>query len=566
MAYEKLAQIMRNFDEGYLYDLLGDLKNSLAEWSFDGKSLRLKQSLIDVILAVKGLDVFDQEKYRYIFFLSLNDIKIIYKLCNIAKIKRNDDDDYYSLSDKLSKIPFKENALYNYIIHELLLINDYKFINTTDTSNSEFIKNEEKGMNELYDYQYMIKQQAINDLSDEEKGLYKILIHMPTGTGKTKTTMHIISHYINHISKAKGLVMWIAHSDELLKQAYQTFKSVWYHLGQRDITIYKGWIGYPDSFNDGILFTSIQSLLMKMDKPVFDYIDKNGTLIVFDEVHKAGASKYKKCIDSLMDRQHLYPKHFIGLTATPGRSTAVSKENKLFSGSFDHIIGIDVDKVLSISLNRNEAVNYSGSKEVIPFFQDQKILARLNRKVLEYDLDPSLLRKLRAELKKDRDDYSDDLIEKIGLNQARNTKIVEELHRLDEAGIPTIVFACSLQHAQLLSAFLKILNINNSLVYGNMKNPYAREKAISDFKDPKSNVNIIINYEILTTGFDSTNIRCVFITRPTKSVILYSQMIGRGLRGPKMGGNAECLLIDVKENLDAYNENDAFKHFDEYWR
>ena len=563
MAYEKLAQIMRNFDEGYLYDLLGDLKNSLVEWSFDGKSLRLKQSLIDVILAVKGLDVFDQEKYRYNFFLSLNDIKTIYRLCNIAKIKRIDDDDYYSLSVKLSKIPFKENALYNYIIQELLSINDYKFINTTDTSNSEFIKNEEKGMNELYDYQYMIKQQAINDLSDEEKGLYKILIHMPTGTGKTKTTMHIISHYINHISKAKGLVMWIAHSDELLKQAYQTFKSVWSHLGQRDITIYKGWNGYPDSFNEGILFTSIQSLLMKMDKPVFDYIDKNGTLIVFDEVHKAGASKYKKCIDSLMDRQHLYPKHFIGLTA---RTTAVSKENELFSGSFDHIIGIDVDKVLSISLNKNEAVNYSGSKEVIPFFQDQKILARLNRKVLEYDLEPSLLRKLRAELKKDIDDYSDDLIKKIGLNQARNTKIVEELRRLDEACIPTIVFACSLQHAQLLSAFLKILNINNSLVYGSMKNPYAREKAISDFKDPKSNVNIIINYEILTTGFDSTNIRCVFITRPTKSVILYSQMIGRGLRGPKMGGNAECLLIDVKENLDAYNENDAFKHFDEYWR
>ena len=566
MAYEKLAQIMRNFDEGDLYDLLGDLKNSLVEWSFDGKSLKLKQNIIDVVLAVKGLDLFTEESFRYKFFLSLNDIQIIHNMCDIAKVTHKKEEDYYSLSKKLSKIPFKDNTLYNYIISELLLISDYKFINATDNSNSEFIKNEEKGMNELYDYQYMIKQQAINDLSDEEKGLYKILIHMPTGTGKTKTTMHIISHYINHISKAKGLVMWIAHSDELLKQAYQTFKSVWCHLGQRDITIYKGWNGYPDSFNDGILFTSIQSLLKKMDKPVFDCIDQNGTLIIFDEVHKAGASKYKKCIDILMDRQHLYPKHFIGLTATPGRTTMISKENELFSGSFDHIIGIDVDKVLNISLNKNEAANYPGIKEVIPFFQDQKILARLNRKVLEYDLEPSLLKELRVELKKVSDDYSDDLIEKIGLNQARNAKIVEELRRLDEEGIPTIVFACSLQHAQLLSAFLKILNINNSLVYGNMKNPYAREKAIKDFKDPKSNVNIIINYEILTTGFDSTNIRCVFITRPTKSIILYSQMIGRGLRGPKMGGNAECLLIDVKENLDAYNENDAFKHFDEYWR
>ena len=451
------------------------------------------------------------------------------------------------------------------MIHEYLNVPDYVFKEETDTANSEFIKNESKGMNELYDYQYMIKQQAINDLNNEEKGLYKILIHMPTGTGKTKTTMHIISHNSIHISKAKGLVVWIAHSDELLKQAYETFKSVWKHLGQRDITIYKGWNGYPDSFENGILFTSIQALLSKMKKPVFEYIDKNSTLIVFDEVHKAGASKYKKCVDALTTKQYKYTKSFIGLTATPGRTTEISRENEMFSGSFDHIIGIDVDKVISITLNKNEAANYSGSKEVIPYFQDQKILARLNRRVLDYELDAKLMASLKSELKKTREDYSEALLEKIGLNKARNTKIVEELRQLNENKVPTIVFACSLQHAQMLSAFLKLLDIPNSLVYGDMSK-YEREKAIKDFKDPDSPVKIIINYEILTTGFDSTNIRCVFITRPTKSEILYSQMIGRGLRGPKMGGNEECLLIDVKENLDAYNENDAFKHFDDYWR
>ena len=317
-------------------------------------------------------------------------------------------------------------------------------------------------------------------------------------------------------------------------------------MGQRDITIYKGWNGYPDSFENGILFTSIQALLSKMKKPVFEYIDKNSTLIVFDEVHKAGASKYKKCVDALTTKQYKYTKSFIGLTATPGRTTEISRENEMFSGSFDHIIGIDVDKVISITLNKNEAANYSGSKEVIPYFQDQKILARLNRKVLDYELDAKLMASLKSELKKTREDYSEALLEKIGLNKARNTKIVEELRQLNENKVPTIVFACSLQHAQMLSAFLKLLDIPNSLVYGDMSK-YEREKAIKGFKDP-------------------TNIRCVFITRPTKSVILYSQMIGRGLRGPKMGGNEECLLIDVKENLDAYNENDAFKHFDDYWR
>lgn len=565
MVYTNLSKIMRNLDEGYLYDLLGQLKESLVEWSFDGKSLTLKQNLVDVIIAIKGLDLFNDESFRYNFLLATNDIKLIDKLCVLTNITKKGTDDYFSLSSKISKIAFKENNLYKYLIREYLEIHDYEFKESSDTSNAEFISIESKGMNELYDYQYMIKQQAINDLSNEEKGLYKILIHMPTGTGKTKTTMHIISHYINHISKAKGLVVWIAHSDELLRQAYETFISVWKHLGQRNLTVYKGWNGYPESFNDGILFTSIQALLTKMKRPVFDYIDKNSTLIVFDEVHKAGASKYRMCVDALMIKQYEYSKAFIGLTATPGRTTEISKENEIFSGSFDHIIGIDVDKVISITLNKNEAANYSGSKEVIPYFQDQKILARLKRKILEFELDSELKNNLRVELKKTREDYSEELLEKIGLNKARNTKIVEELRQLNENGVPTIVFACSLQHAQMLSAFLKILNIPNALVYGDMSK-YEREKAINDFKNPESPVKIIINYEILTTGFDSTNIRCVFITRPTKSVILYSQMIGRGLRGPKMGGNSECLLIDVKENLDAYNENDAFKHFDDYWR
>ena len=86
------------------------------------------------------------------------------------------------------------------------------------------------------------------------------------------------------------------------------------------------------------------------------------------------------------------------------------------------------------------------------------------------------------------------------------------------------------------------------------------------FKDRNSNVDIIINYEVLTTGFDSKNIRCVFIARPTQSIVLYSQMLGRGLRGPLMGGNEECLLVDIDDNLNAFDSEMAFSHFDDYWK
>ena len=111
---------------------------------------------------------------------------------------------------------------------------------------------------------------------------------------------------------------------------------------------------------------------------------------------------------------------------------------------------------------------------------------------------------------------------------------------------------------------LMLENIPNALVIGEM-NPVERQKVIQDFKKRDNELNIIINYEVLTTGFDATNINCVFIARPTQSVVLYSQMLGRGLRGSKMGGNDECLLIDVKDNLKKYDEKMAFAHFQDYW-
>ena len=122
----------------------------------------------------------------------------------------------------------------------------------------------------------------------------------------------------------------------------------------------------------------------------------------------------------------------------------------------------------------------------------------------------------------------------------------------------------SVEHGKMLSAALTMQGIKNGHVFGDM-DPVERRTIISRFKDEQDDLNILINYEVLTTGFDATNIECVFIARPTQSVVLYSQMLGRGLRGPQMGGKATCLLIDVKDNLKQYDENMAFSHFDSYW-
>ena len=75
-----------------------------------------------------------------------------------------------------------------------------------------------------------------------------------------------------------------------------------------------------------------------------------------------------------------------------------------------------------------------------------------------------------------------------------------------------------------------------------------------------------MNYNVLSTGFDEPKTDCIVIARPTFSVVLYSQMIGRGLRGTANGGTDNCLVVNVIDNI--INQPDisgAYKYFDGGW-
>ena len=77
---------------------------------------------------------------------------------------------------------------------------------------------------------------------------------------------------------------------------------------------------------------------------------------------------------------------------------------------------------------------------------------------------------------------------------------------------------------------------------------------------------MLVNYGVLTTGFDAPNTNAVVITRPTTSLVLYSQMIGRGIRGPKMGGTKECIIVDIEDNIiNLPSEQTAFNYFNSHW-
>lgn len=290
------------------------------------------------------------------------------------------------------------------------------------------------------------------------------------------------------------------------------------------------------------------------------------------EAHKAAATQTRKVIESLMRKPSGFENRaLIGLTATPGRTTEDSYDNELLTNMFGGmLIHIDSNILNQINYGSLKARNLIAENNIIKYFQDRRVLAKMKPERLQYkqqftDHELKLLSSSLTDLGYDEKEYTTEQLMILAKNKERNITIINKLRELSVNNIPTIVFACSVEHAKMISAMLTLDGISNSLVLGNM-NEIDRKKAIEQFKDRSSGVDIIINYEVLTTGFDSKNIKCVFITRPTKSIVLYSQMLGRGLRGPLMGGNEECLLIDVDDNLNAFDNETAFNHFNDYWR
>lgn len=73
-----------------------------------------------------------------------------------------------------------------------------------------------------------------------------------------------------------------------------------------------------------------------------------------------------------------------------------------------------------------------------------------------------------------------------------------------------------------------------------------------------------MNYGIFREGFDALKTRAVTIARPVYSPDLYFQMIGRELRGPANGGNEDCLIIDVVDNILGFNRELAFTEFEHF--
>jgi superfamily II DNA or RNA helicase len=164
-------------------------------------------------------------------------------------------------------------------------------------------------------------------------------------------------------------------------------------------------------------------------------------------------------------------------------------------------------------------------------------------------------------------EYPFKILDKLAEHDLRNIRITNKIRDLiDEGHTRIILFATTVNHARIISAILKSQDIESSVIISQTPS-YLREKEIRRFKKSNNTPRVLCNYNVLTTGFDAPQTSAAVIARPTTSLVLYSQMVGRAIRGPKVGGTEEAEIWTVIDtDLPGFgNLTEAFWNWEDVW-
>jgi len=382
-------------------------------------------------------------------------------------------------------------------------------------------------------------------------GLRRVVLHMPTGSGKTRTAMHIIANHLRE--REPGLVVWLAYSEELCEQAAEEFQRAWHYLGDRDVKVFRLWGEHSialDDAVDGIIIAGLSKVYSAAKRSIH-YISTLGnktSLVVIDEAHSAVAQTYKLVLDALV--VHHPTTGLLGLTATPGRTWA----------------DIEADEELARFFGRKKVtLQIPGYQNPVDYLVAERYLARVDYKPLLYDggfeLSEADVARIRSSI-----EIPEGILKRLADDDMRNLRIIVEIEELAKSHRRIIVFATTVEHAGILASVLQARGLHAKSVTG-VTNSFERARAIEEFKDQSQDVKILCNFGVLTTGFDAPRTSAALIARPTKSLVLYSQMVGRAIRGVRAGGNETAQIVTVvDQNLPGFGSvSDAFKNWDDIW-
>ena len=334
----------------------------------------------------------------------------------------------------------------------------------------------------LFDYQEDMKERI-------EKALRlhrSVMAQMPTGTGKTYLLTAVIDSFVSNNPMEK---VWIvAHRRELVSQIDETVRK--FH-------------SYSAS-NTSSLLSSVKAMSIQWLMRHYDEIEEEPGMIVIDEAHHALAKTYKE----MWER---FPKaKFLGLTATPCRLNG-----KGFTDLFDVLV----------------------QSWSVPEFISKGRLATYD--FVSIKSDGVTQRLIDSLQKRGADgDYQNKEMDML-LNKKPS---IERLYRsLEEFGKDRkgIVYAINISHAQKITKLYQEHGVKAIAI--DSKTPATeRQQDIEAFK--RGDIQVLVNVDIFSEGFDCPDVEFVQLARPTLSLAKYLQMVGRGLRVAK--GKKNCVIID----------------------
>ncbi len=400
----------------------------------------------------------------------------------------------------------------------------------------------------LFEYQRRAIEQIMPLLIKDER---RAVLHFPTGAGKTRTAMHIVARFLS--INEPSVVVWLASSKELLEQAVDSFRNGWSHLGNRTIQIGSMWGEYsPDllNFKDGFLAVGLAkgwATMRRVDPNWATRISKKVRLVVFDEAHQSVARTYQQITEELTLN---YKSSLLGLTATPGRTWA----------------DIDEDGKVADFYARSKVSLEAPDGDPIKYLIDMGYLAKPKFSTMLSESGVILTENDLLSISKELE-IPNHIVESLAMNEQYVIAVLRAVQRLINGGhTRVLVFAATVDHARTLAAILAAKNILALLVVGSTGKK-ERERNIRRFKADEDIPMALINYGVLTTGFDAPQVSAAVIARPTKSLVLYSQMVGRAIRGTKAGGTNTCEVITVVDPaLPGFSSiAEAFNNWEDVW-
>jgi len=406
---------------------------------------------------------------------------------------------------------------------------------------------------ELHDYQKQIASKFKSVATGQ--GFSRGLLCLPTGAGKTRVAVQALIESMVESKLKSPVICWIAQSDELCEQAVQSWSECWRAFGDRRVlSISRLWstnAAHPTDNKPHVVVATIQKLSSCVSDPSYQWLTTCGCIVV-DEAHGAITPEYTKVLKILgidfTSREHRQDRcPLIGLTATPFRGDSEIETERLVGRFGRNRIDLDVL-----------------GDDPYGVLQERGVLARVDHMLIN-GTEIRLTASEESEFRRFRK-LPPSVEERLGKDISRNKSLLESIASLPSkvgGSWTAIVFATSVQHAQIMAAMLNFEGIQSASI-SSETDAGARRHYIEQFREGK--IRVLTNYGVLTQGFDAPSVRAIYVARPTFSPNLYQQMIGRGLRGPKNGGKERCLIVNVRDNVERYGVQLAFQHFDYLWK